>query len=158
MPLEIERKFLLKNDSWKNAIARKIAIIDGLIARGDISKVRVRIADGAATIAVKSDRVGMTRSEFEYPIPLSHAQEMLETVCDHTLEKERYLVTHGQNTWTVDIYQGDLSGIQVAEIELTSEKSLVELPDWVDREVTNDPAYKKINIVLARTGVVPEPR
>src|SRR5215475_13921579 len=82
MPLEIERKFLLANDGWKSWVTRRIRIRDGLIASNNGNKARVRISDSNATITLKSRRRGPSRTEFEYPIPVSDAEEILRTMCD----------------------------------------------------------------------------
>ena len=155
--LEIERKFLVANDGWKNSIARRVRIRDGLIANNNGQKARVRIADDVATIALKSRRRGLiVRDEFEYAIPLSDAEEILRIMCDgNVLYKIRHFVLHTSNTWQVDVYKGLLDGVVLAEIELTDVDQTLILPDWIGAEVTSDPRYRKINMVaahLAATG------
>ena len=144
MTLEIERKFLVANDRWKNSIVRSIRIRDGLIASDKGNKARVRIANGIATIAIKSRRRGAVRIEFEYAIPISDAEEMLRTLCEgNVLDKVRHLVSHTGNTWEVDVYEGPLDGIVLAEIELTDADQKLTLPDWIGAEVTVDPSYQE---------------
>jgi len=151
MAVEIERKFLVVDDGWKNSIVRSVRICDGLIARNNGQKVRVRIADGVATIAIKSRRRGPARSEFEYAIPYSDTEEMLRTMCgDIVLHKVRHFVSYGSNTWQIDVYDGLLEGVVLAEIELTDADQKLTLPDWLGEEVTADPRYKKVNMVAAR--------
>jgi adenylate cyclase len=117
MAVEIERKFLVANDSWKNSVARSVRIRDGLIANNKGHKARVRIANNVATIALKSRRRGLVRTEFEYAIPYSDAEEMLSIMCDgNILEKVRHFVSHAENTWQVDVYEGLLDGVVLAEI------------------------------------------
>ena len=153
MTLEIERKFLIANDRWKTSIVRSIRIRDGLIASDKGNKARVRIANGLATIALKSRRRGSVRTEFEYAIPIADAEEMLRTMCEgNVLDKVRHLVSHASDTWEVDVYEGLLDGIVLAEIELTDADQKLTLPDWIGGEVTADPRYKKINMVAARTA------
>jgi adenylate cyclase len=82
MSLEIERKFLVANEGWKTAVIRSVRIRDGLIANNKGHKARVRIANDVATIALKSRRRGPVRTEFEYAIPYSDAEEMMRTMCD----------------------------------------------------------------------------
>ena len=119
MPLEIERKFLVANDGWRGFVTRQIRIRDGLIASTGGNKARVRIPDSNATIALKSRRNGPTRTEFEYAIPYSDAMEMLRTMCDgRVLEKVRHDVPHAGAVWHVDVYEGILSGVVLAEVEL----------------------------------------
>ena len=151
MPLEIERKFLVANGGWKNSIARSIRIRDGLIASNNGHKARVRIADDQATITLKGRRRGPTRTEFEYAIPYSDAEEILRTMCDgHVLDKVRHFVSHAGETWLVDVYDGILDGVVLAEIELERADQKLELPDWIGKEVTGDPNYRKVNLLAQR--------
>ena len=150
MSLEIERKFLVANDGWKNSVVRSVRIRDGLIANNNGQKVRVRIANGVATIAIKSRRRGPARTEFEYAIPYSDAEEMLRTMCAaNVLDKVRHFVSYASNTWQIDVYEGLLEGVVLAEIELTDADQKLTLPDWIGAEVTADPRYRKINMVAA---------
>jgi adenylate cyclase len=157
MPLEIERKFLVANDGWKRSISRSIRIRDGLIASNNGHKARVRISDGKATITLKSRRLGPTRIEFEYAIPDSDAKEMLRTMCDgRVLEKVRHLVSYASATWHVDVYDGILDGVVLAEIELERADQKIDLPDWIGKEVTGDPSYRKINLLTQRIAAMGE--
>ena len=151
--LEIERKFLVANDGWKHSIIRSMRIRDGLIANNKGHKARVRIADGVATIALKSRRHGLVRDEFEYAIPLLDAEKMLRTMCDgNILDKVRHFTLHASNTWHIDVYEGVLDGVVLAEIELMDVDQKFTLPEWIGAEVTTDPKYRKINMVAARLG------
>ena len=151
MALEIERKFLVANDGWKHSIVRSMRIRDGLIANNKGHKARVRIANGVATIALKSRRCGPVRDEFEYAIPLLDAEKMLRTMCDgNVLDKVRHFTLHAGNTWNVDVYEGVLDGVVLAEIELMDVDQKFTLPEWIGAEVTTDPKYRKINMVAAR--------
>ena len=151
MPLEIERKFLVAHDGWKKCIVRHFKIRDGLIANNNGNKARVRIADDKATIALKSRRMGMVRTEFEYAIPCADAEEILRTMCDgNVLNKVRHFVMHKDATWQVDAYDDILKGIVIAEIELTQPDQDLQIPDWVGAEVTADPRYRKINMFAER--------
>jgi CYTH domain-containing protein len=155
MAVEIERKFLVRDDSWRSQVTRQQNIRDGLIARVDGRKVRVRICDQHATLAVKSKTDGLANAEFEYEIPLADAEEMMAYHCFRSgLAKTRYYVPHDDRTWQVDVYKGILAGVVLAEVELPSETTQPTLPPWVGQEVTGDPNYKKINMVNARTGKV----
>ena len=151
MPLEIERKFLLANDDWKSSVVQRIRICDGLIASDNGNKARVRIVDSNATIALKSRRQGPTRTEFEYTIPYSDAVEILRTMCDsHVLDKVRHVITHAGAVWHVDVYEGILNGVVLAEVELQHADQKVDLPGWVGDEVTGDPRYRKISTQTQR--------
>ena len=150
MPTEIERKFLVANDGWKRFVLRSARIRDGLIAVYNGRKARVRIIDDQATIALKGQRSGLGRSEFEYAIPTSDAEEMLRTMCDdRLLEKVRYYVPHTGLTWEIDVYEGILKGTVIAEVELDRDDRLLELPDWVGKEITGNLRYSKFNMEKA---------
>jgi len=151
MAVEIERKFLVANHGWKSSVVRSVRIRDGLIANNKGQKARVRIANDVATIALKSRRHGLARTEFEYAIPYSDAVEMLRTMCDgNVLDKVRHFVSHAGNTWQVDVYEGLLDGLVLAEIELTDADQELTLPDWIGTEVTSNPRYRKVNMVADR--------
>jgi CYTH domain-containing protein len=156
MSIEIERKFLVANDGWTSAVVRTIHIRDGLVVMEDGRKARVRIAGDVATLALKGQRFGLSRAEFEYQIPMSDAQEILRSMCgDRVLVKSRHFVpfadlTFGDLTWEIDSYEGILSGIVIAEVELQREDQPVPLPDWIGREITGDPKYRKVNMLAER--------
>jgi CYTH domain-containing protein len=153
-PIEIERKFLVATDDWKRSAVRSVHIRDGLIAMYKGRKVRVRIADDIATIAIKGPRSGLARAEYEYEIPLADAEQMLSIFCrDDHLEKERFFVQVIGAVWHVDVYGGLLEGVVIAEIELDRELQKVELPTWIGKEVTGDLSYKKINMIAQRQRV-----
>jgi len=144
MPFEIERKFLVANENWRSAIIGSDKLIDGLISEFNGSKVRVRLGQNKASLTVKGPRSGATRTEFEYDIPKADAVAMLMTVCDQKLfEKTRYAVEHAGFTWSIDVYEGRLAGIIIAEIELEYENQYFEKPDWVGLDVTDDPRFHK---------------
>ena len=147
-PLEIERKFLVSSDEWRQLAVGSVKLRDGLIAAYKDRKIRVRIAgDAVATIAIKGSRIGIAQAEFEYEIPIADAERMLSTICqDNTLEKERFFVEDAGGTWHVDVYSGILQGVVIAEIELKHESQELILPRWIGKEVTGDPFYKKINM------------
>lgn len=151
MALEIERKFLVRDDGWRIHCTRRHEIRDGLIAVAPGRKVRVRICDRRATLTVKAKTEALANAEFEYEIPLSDAEELLAHHCLHSeLPKTRYVIPYGPHTWHVDVYKGALEGVVLAEVELPSEAARLTLPPWVGKEVTGDSAYKKINMVNGR--------
>jgi CYTH domain-containing protein len=147
-PVEIERKFLVTNDEWRQLAVRSVRLRDGLIAAYKDRKVRVRITgDDMATVTVKGPRIGIAQAEFEYEIPIADAERMLSTICrDETLEKERFFIEDAGGTWHVDVYTGILQGVVIAEIELKHERQELTLPRWIGKEVTGDPFFKKINM------------
>jgi CYTH domain-containing protein len=104
-----------------------------------------------ATIAIKGSRVGISRTEFEFPIPLSDAEEIMRTMCDgHVLAKTRFFVPYDKVNWMVDIYEGILQGVILAEIEMATKHQAIVIPPWIGQEVTGDPSYRKINMFAAR--------
>ena len=151
MLIEIERKFLVANSSWKSLYTSCERLRDGLLASNDGLKVRVRRYEDRATLAVKTKQVGFTRAEYEYEIPIEEAEQLLALYCGDTkLAKTRYYVPYQGFTWEVDVYEGVLSGTILAEVELKHADVDVPLPAWLGREVTGDPEYKKINMLRAR--------
>jgi CYTH domain-containing protein len=159
MAIEIERKFLIADESWKHSVVGSVYIRDGLIANYNDRKVRVRIYDKSATITLKGHHAGITRAEFEYPIPLSDAEEIIRTMCDdHVLEKRRYFVPYEGINWEIDAYEGILNGIVLAEIELKTMDQTLTIPQWIGREVTGDPKYRKINMFAERMSTIKSTR
>jgi len=93
----------------------------------------------------------MVRTEFEYEIPCADAEEILRTMCEgNVLNKVRHFVIHKDATWQVDVYDDILKGIVIAEIELTQPDQVLQIPDWVGAEVTDDPRYRKVNMRAER--------
>jgi CYTH domain-containing protein len=154
MAQEIERKFLPAHDGWKSSVVKSARIRDGLVAIFNGRKARVRVIEDHATIALKGAQRGVKRSEFEYAIPLSDAEEILRTMCDdRILEKVRNYVPYAGLTWEIDVYDGILEGVVIAEVEFDREDRVLELPDWVGREITGDLRYSKFNLEeAARRG------
>lgn len=141
MATEIERKFLISNNHWRSQVERSTILQQGYLVSDAQSSVRVRISDQQAFLNIKSATVGISRLEFEYAIPVIEAQEILDKLCHHRLEKTRHLVRHESHLWEIDEFHGANAGLLVAEVELqTADESLV-LPDWVGREVSGDIRY-----------------
>jgi adenylate cyclase len=148
MGKEIERKFLVKNESFK-AFATGVIYRQGYLSRDKERTVRVREAGEMAFITIKGLTYGMERLEFEYPIALADANEMLETICLKPLiEKVRYKFMCDGHLWEVDEFIGDNEGLTVAEVELKSSDEKVIIPDWVGQEVTGDLMYFNSNLVI----------
>jgi adenylate cyclase len=141
MAKEIERKFLLDRTKL-GSLDGGTLIKQGYIKTIDKTVVRARVAGNKAYITLKGENTGVTRTEFEYEIPLNDAQQIISELCNGlVVEKTRYLITHSGHTWEVDIFQGDNDGLVVAEIELESEQEKFELPHWITTEVSGDPKY-----------------
>lgn len=149
MNIEIERKFLVRDDSWRAAADDGRRYRQGYLCSEPGRTVRVRIGDEQAILAIKGKRAGLARPEFEYPIPLADAELLLDTCCPHPpVEKTRYLVSFGGLTWEVDEFSGANRGLILAEVELERVDQPVPLPPWAGREVTDDGRY--YNAYLAR--------
>lgn len=146
MAAEIERKFLVKGDSWRSLGTGKV-YRQGYISTVNGITVRVRIAGENGYLTIKGKTQGMTRQEFEYPIPVEDAKMMLDTLCDRPLiEKIRYKIYLEDLLWEVDEFLGENQGLILAEVELNDDKQKIELPDWLDREVTGDLRYYNSNL------------
>ncbi|MBD2204645.1 CYTH domain-containing protein [Calothrix sp. FACHB-1219] len=147
MAAEIERKFLVKGDSWRK-LAEGSRYVQGYISTAKQATVRVRIVGNQGYLTIKGATVQYSRSEFEYPIPVEDAQEMLDTLCDRPLiEKTRYKIPYGNLIWEIDEFEGVNKGLIIAEVELTDEKQQIELPDWIGEEVSDNPKYYNSNLV-----------
>jgi adenylate cyclase len=153
MPVEIERKFLVIDESWRGR-GHVIPIRQGYLASSENLSVRVRQAGQRAFLTVKGG-AGLVRAEYEYEIPLDEAAEMLDRLCRPPLiEKRRHVLDLDGIEWVVDEFDGALSGLVLAEVELDSAEQQVAMPGWVGREVTDDPRY--LNASLAKHGLPPE--
>ncbi len=149
MAIEIERKFLVSDDSWRQN-AQGTTYRQGYLTIDPERTVRVRIAGDQGFLTIKGKTEGMARSEFEYPIPLEDAIQLLDSLCLRPLiEKTRYCVTYGGRTWEVDEFDGDNRDLILAEVELAASDEQVDLPPWAGLEVTDDPRY--YNASLSRT-------
>jgi adenylate cyclase len=147
MANEIERKFLLKNDTWRGQDKGK-RYRQGYLSTAKERTVRVRTAGDKGFLTIKGITVGASRPEYEYEIPLKDANEMLDQLCERPLiEKTRYRISHAGLVWEVDQFGGDNRGLVTVEVELKDEHQTVTLPDWVGEEVTGDPRYFNANLV-----------
>ena len=145
MALEIERKFLVTSDAWRKG-AKGLRLRQGYLSLDPERTVRVRLAGEQAWITVKGLTRGATRDEFEYAIPPKDAAAMLDGLCSAVLEKTRYRVRFGGNTWEVDEFHGKNEGLLLAEIEMEAEGSTISLPPWIGDEVTDNPRYYNSNL------------
>lgn len=143
MALEIERKFLVKDDSYKKMAYHASRIVQGYIcsARGRTVRVRIRDEKGYLTIKGAADSQGLCRYEWEKEIPLQEAQELMKLCEPGLIDKTRYLVYIGQHIFEVDEFYGENEGLIVAEVELKSENESYDIPDFLGDEVTGDVRY-----------------
>ena len=146
MPVEIERKFLVKSDAWREG-ATATPIRQGYIFADPAKNVRVRTLGDLGFITIKARRQGAGVSEFEYEIPLTDALELLDLACEQPIiEKVRYTRDDHGHTWEIDVFKAANAGLIMAEVELGHADEPVQLPDWVGREVTGDPRYYNANL------------
>jgi len=146
MAKEIERKFLVHPRKWSD-LGAGLAIRQGYLCATKSSSVRVRTYGDRAYVTIKGSTSGITRDEYEYKIPLAHANEIMDHLCEHPpIEKTRYRILFKGHTFEVDEFGGANRGLTVAEVELKDAREAVELPDWIDREVSGDPRYYNSNL------------
>ena len=149
MPQEIERKFLIRHDLW-DALTKPEGQVfrQGYILTDPKKTIRVRLTTTKAYLTIKGLTTGATRLEYEYEIPRQEAMELLDHFAVRELSKTRYILDFKNKIWEVDEFSGDNAGLVVAEIELQSEDESFDLPDWIDREVTDDARYYNANLTL----------
>ncbi len=148
MATEIERKFLILNQDWQEYTKSELHIVQGYLATNEFSSTRIRIQNDKANINIKSATLGITRTEFEYSIPVDDARLMLDDLCiKPVIEKTRFTVEHMDHTWEIDVFSGDNEGLIVAEIELSSPDEAFEKPSWIGEEVSNDARYYNVCLV-----------
>lgn len=142
MPTEIERKFLLKDDSWIALSDQGTTYSQGYLVGSKQASVRVRIQGNKAFLNIKSATIDITRQEFEYEIPLDEATEMLESLCEKPLiSKTRFHLKNEKHLWEIDVFEGDNKGLVVAEIELDDKDEPFIKPEWLGQEVSDDARY-----------------
>lgn len=140
--IEIERKFLVESDAWRAQSSRSCHMRQGYLNQDPHCSLRVRIADNRAWLNIKSVTIGTMRHEFEYEIPISDGHQMLDTLSRKPLiEKTRHYVTLGPHIWEIDVFEGDNTGLIVAEIELDAPDESFDRPEWLGQEVTHDIRY-----------------
>jgi len=147
MPIEIERKFLVKDNSYRS-LGPCIHIRQGFLSTEKERVVRVRIMGDEAFLTIKGKAEGIARSEFEYPAPVEDAKFMLDKLCLRpTMEKYRYTIIIEDFTWEIDEFLGENEGLVIAEIELINADQPFPKPEWIGEEVTGDPRYYNANLV-----------
>ena len=150
MATEIERKFLVTDDSWRADVESSSRIMQGYLSDGRNATVRVRIKGDNAYLTIKGATRGISRSEYEYPIPVADAEAMLgELAVSPAVDKLRYLVRCGEHLWELDVFSGENEGLVMAEVELASEDEPFRMPGWAGEDVSADLRYYNVN--LART-------
>ncbi len=145
---EIERKFLVSSSHWdKQEKAVFFDIAQAYILNTKEKTIRLRLRDKHAFITIKGATHGLTRNEYEYEIPFKEAEQMMLEFKLKVLKKRRYLIDFKNKTWEVDVFENELKGLILAEIELESEGEVFAKPDWVGKEVSYDPNYFNANLI-----------
>jgi adenylate cyclase len=148
MAKEIERKFRV-DPSWRPN-GDGVLFEQGYLSSHPERVVRVRIEGDVAKLTIKGATTGVTRLEYEYPIPVDDAAAMLHDLCETPLiTKRRHRVPYEGKTWEVDVFAGDNEGLVIAELELAAESEPFALPPWAIEEVSSDPRYYNSNLVKA---------
>ncbi len=153
MAFEIERRFLVQGEAWRAGVTTTRRLRQGYLAREDGVAVRVRIADAAAWLTIKGPG-GLMRPEFEYAIPTPDAEAMLAALCSgRSIAKTRHDVPFDDLVWEVDVFEGPLAGLVIAEVELPAPDHPLRRPPWAAREITGDTRYA--NAALASATAPP---
>ena len=154
MGIEIERKFLLASDTWRNSVSASKHIAQGYLV--DVralrdgtarASVRVRISGEQAWLNIKSVELGIARAEYELPLALADAQAMLATMCNGVLEKNRHHVEVQGWMFEIDEFLGANSGLVVAELEIPEPDAVYPRPAWLGREVSSLARYYNVNLL-----------
>lgn len=149
MGIEIEHKFLVKNDSYRSMAVSESEIMQGFLSRVPERTVRVRVRGDKGFITIKGKGCGAAHPEFEYEVPLDDAKQMLSMCEPPVINKTRYIVMHDGNRWEVDEFHGELQGLVIAELEVVSEEYRFSLPLFVGLEVTGDRRYYNSQLGVA---------
>jgi CYTH domain-containing protein len=149
--MEIERKFLVTGDSWNDG-SPGVRIAQGYLSLDPERCVRVRLAGNEAWLTIKGRTEGITRAEFEYPIPPRDAHELLEMCLPSVIDKTRHRIPFGGHMWEVDVFHGANEGLVIAEVELADECVIIEPPPWTGAEVSSDSRYYNASLAVTPFG------
>ena len=147
MGKEIERKFLLKNETWKSQVEKSFSIKQGYLSTNPERTVRVRIKNEKGILTIKGITKGISRLEYEYEIPFQDAMELLQLCEQPIIEKVRYIVIDDKLKWEIDIFEGVNEGLQLAEVELESEDQIINTPEWIEKEVSAERRYYNSSLI-----------
>lgn len=149
MAVEIERKFVVTGDSWRDQVTSATRIVQGYLASTGRLTLRVRIKGERAYLTVKGTTSGISRSEFEYEIPVADAQLLLDELAEGpVIDKVRHLVPVGDHVWEVDVFSGANAPLVMAEVELSDPAETFVRPEWAALEVSADPRYYNANLAV----------
>jgi adenylate cyclase len=156
MGVEIERKFLVVGDDWRSAVSSSTRIVQGYLTRGEVT-VRVRVRGDRGYLTIKGPSSGITRSEYEFDIPVADAEAMLADLAQGpVVEKTRHLVEVDGHEWELDVFAGANEGLVMAEIELASAEEAFTVPTWAGAEVSDDARYYNVNLAQSPFSQWPE--
>jgi len=141
--IEIERKFLVKSDAFKEEAFKETRIVQGFLSTNKKRTVRIRLKgeQGFLTIKGLSSKDGLSRFEWEKEIPKTETEALLKLCKKGIIDKIRYEVKAGDHIFEVDVFSGDNAGLIIAEVELKTEKEFFKKPDWLGKEVTGKVKY-----------------
>jgi len=146
MSLEIERRFLIKNDIWKKFITKKISIEQGYLSKSlDDWIIRLRFSGKSSKIALKKHIKGFTNFEFEYSIPRSDAETIMSNLSS-IIKKERFFLEVEKKSWVIDCFKENNYPLEIAEIELSDEKEDLLLPSFISKEITGLTNYSNFSL------------
>lgn len=145
MAMEIERRFLVKGDHWRT-LGNPCEYHQGYLSVEPDRVVRVRIVGDQAWLTLKAKVTDVSRHEFEYSIPKEDALTILDTMCPMQVKKQRTTISHAGHVWEVDEFFGANAGLVLAEIELPSEDTCFDRPDWLGREITSDGRFTNAHL------------
>ncbi|MCG8577438.1 MAG: CYTH domain-containing protein [Flavobacteriales bacterium] len=147
MGVEIERKFLIKDDSWREKATDANDIKQGYLNSVAERTVRVRISRGKGILTIKGKNDNLSRLEYEYEIPLKDAESLIDLCEKPIIEKTRHSYFRANHHWEIDVFKGENEGLIVAEVELESEEEELQLPEWIGEEVSNDSRYYNSSLI-----------
>ena len=138
--IEIERKFLVSEKNW-NPSKKGTILKQGYLAVDRERTVRIRVSEQKAFLTIKGKTVGIKRAEFEYEIPKNEGEQLLKMCVNSIVEKTRYIEKIGDLVWEIDVFEGENKGLVLAEVELEDENQEIEIPEWVEKEVSDDSRF-----------------
>ena len=151
MAVEIERKFLVTDDSWNDG-SPGVRIAQGYLSADPDRCVRVRLAGDDAWLTIKGRNEGIRRAEFEYPIPVDDARALLGMCLPSVIDKTRHRIPFGGHVWELDVFHGANEGLVLAEVELADESVIPQLPPWAGAEVSSDARYYNASLAARPVG------
>ena len=146
MALEIERRFLIKNDNWKEFVTKKILIKQGYLSKNlDDWIIRIRFSGEDFKIALKKHIESFTNFEFEYSIPQKDGETIMSNL-SNTIKKERFFVEVEKKSWIIDCFKENNYPLEIAEIELSKEEEDLKLPSFISEEITGLLHYSNFSL------------